>query len=116
MTTLREIFKKTKQAASKSKNNILDFKLEKIPLYKYILHFFLAGFIGGVGILFPYMFIVADGRVPLYIIPLPGIVLVIASMRTLIKSAKINGGGSYVAFAIGFFIGLFLLISGSLDV
>ena len=30
MTTLREIFKKTKQAASKSKNNILDFNLKNL--------------------------------------------------------------------------------------
>ena len=30
MTSLREIFKKTKQAASKSKNNILDFNLKNL--------------------------------------------------------------------------------------
>ena len=118
MTTLRNFLKKTKKKATKTTDDVLDFDLRKIIFVRFLIRFFFAGLIGGIGLIFPYMFTQAsEGRESsvLYLISILGTVLFIAIIRKLITTTEYSGKGRAIAFIIGFIIGFVLLVSGALD-
>ena len=118
MTTLRNLLKKTKKKASKTTDDVLDFDLRKIIFVKFLVRFFFVGLIGGIGLIFPYMFTQAsEGRESgvLYLISILGTVIFIAIIRKIIITAEYSGKGRVIAFFIGFILGFVLLVSGALD-
>jgi|TARA_B100001964_G_C13832597_1_gene422260 uncharacterized membrane protein HdeD (DUF308 family) len=118
VTTLRELVKNLRKTTDKTKDNILDFKLENLKLFKYLLNFFFAGIVAGVGMVFPIMFFQGfNVGAILFFISIAGLVFFGGIIRYLIIHAEgENRKGSRVVFIIGFLIGFVLLIGGTLDI